>query len=127
MTAPDDAADRPEPIAHEALTAADLPRPRDPFEDVVAFAATFDGYAHFGMEECAAIGNRAVSAFLAEGRLPDGIVGDLDRLRGALFFEARRWLLLEQEPNARVLLYVHALLDAVRDVIRARSQARALD
>lgn len=108
------------PVAHDALTRPHLPGPRDPFEDVIRFAYTFDGYAHFGMEMCAGIGNRAVSHFLQLKALPAWIEGDLDRLRGALYFEARRWILLEREPDARILLYIHALIDGVRDALDGR-------
>lgn len=109
------------PVANEALTRAHVPRPRDPFDAVVRFAYTFDGYARFGMELCAGIGNRAVSHFLERKELPAWIEGDLDRLRGALYFEARRWILLGREPDARVLLYVRALCDAVEDALAASS------
>lgn len=100
------------PIPHEALRRDHLPRPRAPFEEVVRFAYTFDGYARFGMQLCGELGNRAISHFYRHRELPPWLA-DLDRLRGCLFFEVRRWILLEREPDTRALLYVRALLDAI--------------
>lgn len=108
------------PIAHDALTLDDLPHPRDPFDDVVRFAATFDGYAHFGMEMCGEMANRAHKQWLELGSVPGWLEGDLDRLRGCLYFEARRWIRLEREPDTRSLMYVHALIGAVGEVLEER-------
>ncbi len=94
-------------VPHRALTSRDVPDPRAEFDDVVVFAYTYDGYARFGMEGCGALANATVARFLADRTLPD----DLDELRACLFFEARRWIVLEQEPDARARLYVGALLD----------------
>ena len=101
------------PVAHEALTRDHLPHPRDPFEEVVHFAYTFDAYEHFGMSMCGEMANRALKAFLQVGELPAWLTKDLDRLRGCVYFEARRWILLEREPDTRALIYVHALIDAI--------------
>jgi uncharacterized protein YozE (UPF0346 family) len=38
-------------IANDSLDPATFPKRRDPFDRVVKFACTFDGYAHFGMEQ----------------------------------------------------------------------------
>jgi hypothetical protein len=102
-------------LAHDELRREHLPHPRDPFEEVVRFAYTFDGYERFGMRLCGEMANRAASAFVATGELPAWLAGDLDRLRGCLFFEARRWILLEREPDTRALIYVHRLIEAVGD------------
>lgn len=101
------------PIPHVELTLDDLPHPRDPFEEVVRFAYTFDGYARFGMSMCGEMANRALKAYLQLGEPPAWLTGDLDRLRACLYFEARRWILLEREPDTRALVYVHALVDAI--------------
>jgi hypothetical protein len=102
-------------LAHDELRPEHLPHPRDPFEEVVRFAYTFDGYERFGMRLCGEMANRAASGFVATGELPTWLAGDLDRLRGCLFFEARRWILLEREPDTRALMYVHRLIDAIGD------------
>ncbi len=101
------------PVAHDALTRDHLPHPRAPFEEVIAFAYTFDGYERFGMEMCGEMANRAASQWSAGGELPGWLTGDLDRLRGCLYFEARRWIRLEREPDTRALIYVHRLIDAI--------------
>jgi hypothetical protein len=102
-------------LPHLALTRDDLPDPRADFDDIVKFAYTFDGYAHFGMEACAQLGNDTLATYLRERTLPS----DLDSLRGALYFEARRWIVLEAEPDTRARLYVGALLEQMGDVLDA--------
>ena len=109
-----------EPIAHEDLRLDDLPRPREPFDTVVRFAYTFDGYAAFGMEMCGAVANRGRSQWTELGVIPDWLAGDLDRLRASLFFEARRWIVLEREPDTQSLMYVHDLIRVIEDRILER-------
>jgi hypothetical protein len=111
----DPAGEAVRPLAHEELEAERLPHPRAPFEEVVRFAYTFDGYARFGMRLCGEMANRAASRFVEAGELPGWLRGDLDRLRACLFFEARRWILLEREPDTRALIYVHRLIEAIGD------------
>ncbi|MDR9391257.1 MAG: hypothetical protein RI554_04435 [Trueperaceae bacterium] len=129
MDAPDppDAApaddDVVQPIDHDDLRVEHLPHSRDPFDDVVRFAATFDGYAVYGMEMCGEMANRAMAQWEQLGAVPTWLEGDLPRLRGCLYFEARRWIRLEREPDTRSLIYVHALIDAVRDALEARDEA----
>jgi hypothetical protein len=98
-------------VPHRSLVRDDVPDPRDDFETIVAFAYTFDGYAHFGMEACGALANRTLTRFLADRTLP----ADLDELRACLYFEARRWIVLEAEPDTRARLYVGALLDRLAE------------
>jgi hypothetical protein len=98
-------------VPHRALTRADVPDPRADFEAIVAFAYGFDGYARFGLEGCGELANRTLATYLSERRLPD----DLDALRACLYFEARRWIVLEREPDTRARLYVGALLDHLAD------------
>lgn len=115
--------DRPvEPIDHADLTLDDLPRPREPFEAVVRFAYTFDGYAAFGMEMCGAVANRGRSQWTELGEIPTWLAGDLDRLRACIYFEARRWIVLEREPDTQSLMYVHDLIRAVEDDILEREE-----
>jgi hypothetical protein len=105
-------------IANDSLDPATFPKRRDPFDRVVKFACTFDGYAHFGMEQCAEIANTALSTFYHSQDLPD----DVDTLRACLFFEARRWTLYQKEPDNKGLIYIHALIDRLgKQVLRARS------
>jgi hypothetical protein len=97
-------------IANEELDLDVFPQKRDPFDRVVNFAYTFDGYAHYGMEACAALANKTLSTFYHTSILPD----DLNVLRACLFFEARRWTLYKQEPDNKGLIYMHALIDKIK-------------
>lgn len=112
--------DRPAPVPHHALRREDLPGPRAPFEEVVALAYRFDGYRAFGMRLCGEMANRALAAFQRTGELPAWLGHDLDRLRACLYFEARRWIVLEREPDTRSLMYVHRLIATIGDALDAR-------
>ncbi|MGL4609430.1 MAG: hypothetical protein ACRCYY_07060 [Trueperaceae bacterium] len=94
-------------IANEDLDANTFPKRRDPFEKIVQFAYSFDGYAHFGMEKCAEIANATLSTFYHTQALPE----EINVLRGCLFFEARRWTLYQKEPDNKGIIYIHALID----------------
>lgn len=94
-----------------------MPASRAPFEEIVTFAYTFDGYEVLGMERCATLANEAMSAFGRDRSLPN----DLDALRACLFFEARRWIVLEREPDIRSRLYVDALLERIAERAEALS------
>jgi hypothetical protein len=102
-------------VPHRSLTRDDVPDPRADFEDIVAFAYGFDGYARFGLEGCGELANRTLKAYLRDRRLPD----DLDELRACLHFEARRWIVLQQEPDTRARLYLGALLEHLGDRLDA--------
>lgn len=109
-------------VAHDELRRDDLPGPREPFESVIRFAYTFDGYERFGMRLCGEMANRGLSHFLEGGRLPSWLEGDLDRLRACLYFEARRWIRLEREPDTRSLIYVHRLIEAIGSAAEAERE-----
>jgi hypothetical protein len=94
-------------IANEKLEPTTFPKRRDPFDTLVQFAYSFDGYTHFGMETCAELANAALSNFYHSQVLPD----DIDVIRACLFFEARRWTLYKKEPDNKAFIYIHALLD----------------
>jgi hypothetical protein len=117
----EDALTRPDlpitPVPHAALRPETFPQRGAPFEALVAFAYTFDGYERFGMEACAQLANAALSRYYRERALPEP---DFDTLRACLFFEARRWQLHKQEPDTKGLLYMHALIDAIAAACRAR-------
>jgi hypothetical protein len=105
------------PIATEDLASATFPKRGDPFDSIVNFAYSFDGYAHFGTEKCAELANAALSAFYHAQVLPE----DTEILRACLFFEARRWTLYQQEPDNKGLVYIHALLDKLAKRLRVAS------
>jgi hypothetical protein len=94
-------------VANEDLNVNTFPKRRDPFNKIVEFASTFDGYAHFGMNKCAEIANTALSTFYHTQVLPE----DINVIRACLFFEARRWTLYQKEPDNKGLIYIHALID----------------
>jgi hypothetical protein len=98
-------------VPHRALTRHDVPSPRAPFEELIAFAYTFDGYARYGVRGCGELANATLTRFLDERVLG----ADLDTLRACLFFEARRWIVLAREPDTRARLYLGALLAAIED------------
>jgi hypothetical protein len=103
------------PVPHRSLSSDDVPSTRADFDDIVTFAYTFDGYERFGVEACGELANRTLTRFLADRTLP----ADLDELRACLFFEARRWIVLEREPDTRARLYVGALLDHLAERLDA--------
>jgi len=96
-------------VPHYALTRSDVPSLRAEFDDIIAFAYSYDGYERFGLEGCGTLANDTLTRFLATQTLPR----DLDALRACLFFEARRWIVMEREPDTRARLYVGALLEAI--------------
>lgn len=102
-------------IPNSELDISTFPKRRDPFNDIVKFAYSFDGYVHFGMEKCAEICNAALSSFYHSQVLPD----DIDTLRACLFFEARRWSLYGKEPDNKGLIYMHALIDRLEKQVLA--------
>lgn len=101
------------PISNEALPTVSFPERRDPFDVIVDFGFTFNGYEHYGMETCAELCNKALSAYYHHDELPD----DLNLLRACVFFEARRWSLHQQEPDTKGLLYIHALIDKIKQTL----------
>jgi hypothetical protein len=100
-------------IPNEQLDINTFPQRRDPFNTIVEFAYSFDGYAQFGMENCAELCNASLSAFYQSQVLPD----DIDTLRACLFFEARRWTLYGKEPDNKGLIYIHAVIDRLKNKV----------
>jgi hypothetical protein len=94
-------------VANEDLEPSTFPKRRDPFDKIVKFAYSFDGYTHFGMEKCAEIANTTLSTFYHTQVLPE----DISVIRACLFFEVRRWTLYQKEPDNKGMIYIHALID----------------
>jgi hypothetical protein len=105
-------------IATEDLDATTFPKRLDPFNTIVKFAYSFDGYKQFGMERCAEIANTALSTFYHTQILPD----DIDVIRACLFFEARRWTLYQKEPDNKGMIYIHALIDKLEKQLMAKAE-----
>jgi hypothetical protein len=75
-------------ISNADLTLEIVPDPDAPLDRISEFAATFDGYRHWGsFKKCAEIAN-------AERH------DSLTNLRSCLFFEWRRWHHFGDEPDA---------------------------
>lgn len=98
-------------VPHRSLGSDDVPSARADFDEIVTFAYTFDGYERFGATGCGELANATLTGFLDDRTLP----ADLDALRACLFFEARRWIVLEREPDTRARLYVGALLTRIAE------------
>ena len=107
-------------IPNSALTLKDVPAPRSKFAGVISrFALTFDGYTHFG-DRCGKIANEALRQYKETGNLPES----LDDLRTCLFFEQRRWRHFGEEPDAAAMVYIRALLGAIRAAVGAVKRRR---
>lgn len=98
------------PVPHERLAELEFPKRGATFDKIVALAYTFDGYAQFGMETCAAMANTALSRYYRENILPE----DITTLRACLFFEGRRWTLYDQPPDTKASIYIFALIDKIK-------------
>lgn len=101
------------PLSDEALREADFPKRGASFAEIVRFAYTFDGYAHYGMEGCAALANAALSRYYHHQKLP----ATVSELRACLFFEARRWTLYQTLPDTKANLYIFALIDKLKALL----------
>ena len=105
-----------ETIANEDLNASDVPAPGAGFGELGAFALSFNGYDHWGsFEKCAEIGNRWIGEFAERRALPES----LTELRTCLFFEQRRWHHFGESPDGESLVYLRALVDAIRCKVTA--------
>ncbi len=102
-------------VAHFALTAASMPSPRAPWEEIVHFAGSFDGYSVLP-------GDGALQKFVMEGRerfgageeLPEG----LTLRRTALHGEQRANYWSDGEPpSAEEMRYTHELIEGIRRLV----------
>src|SRR3989338_5323388 len=102
---------RGEHIYEAELTSADVPGPTTHWEEIEPFAYSFRGFHHWeSCEKCGEIANRILGAYLDDGSLPDSLTD----LRTALFFEQRRWKHFGVEPDEPSMIYIHALVEAIR-------------
>ncbi len=98
-------------IPNSALKRRHLPRPRAPFNEIVAFACSYDAYAIHGRDRSARLANVAVSDYAKTETIPE----DLEAIRTCLFFEAQRWILWRQEPTNDAHAYIWALIEGIED------------
>lgn len=91
-----------DPIPNESLTTEDIPADDAGWDEVQAFALTFDGYSELGsFEAVAELANRRQPATLTE-------------YRACLFFEQRRWRHFAQMPDEKALEYIRDLVAGIR-------------
>lgn len=89
-----------------------LPSPGADWEEIMEFALRFDGYEYWGsFEKCAKIANEWSDRFARDGSLPD----NLAELRTCLFFEQRRYRHFERAPEGEEMVYIRALVEAIRE------------
>ena len=101
-------------IANHELTLEDVPRTGAGWDVIALFALTFHGYDYHGtVYACGDIANHSYDVFLREGSVP----GTLSDLRTCLFFEQRRYHHFGWDPEEEVMKYIHALVEAVREIL----------
>ena len=94
-----------EEISNAALTLENVPDVDAPMERVSEFAASFNGFKHWGsFEKCAEIANAERHESLTE-------------LRTSLFFEWRRWHHFGDEPDAEAEAQWRGLVSEIRRLI----------
>ncbi|GFP19938.1 hypothetical protein HKBW3S03_01442 [Candidatus Hakubella thermalkaliphila] len=101
-------------ILNSELTEQDLPPSNAEWADIWRFALSFDGYKH--SHKCGKLANATVAAFRKDKSLPKS----LSDLRACLFFEQRRWRHFGEDPDKETMVYIQALIEAIREKVRAR-------
>ena len=93
-------------IGNAELTMGDIPSFKESWAHIEPFALTFDGYAYWGsIEKCAEIASKPPAT--------------LTQLRTWLFFEARRWRHLEQQPDLGSMKRIRAVLFAIKEKVQS--------
>jgi hypothetical protein len=97
---------------HEPVAMVPVPANDASVEDIFRFAMrTYSGYErHGGFDPLGERANRMLARWQADAVLPV----DVDDLRGALFFEARRWRHFGELPDGEDEKYIRALLAQLR-------------
>ncbi len=97
-------------ISDEDLDPRRVPGPDASWDQIEAFALTYDGYTTQGsFEKCAEIAN---------ARRNDSL-GDL---RTCLFFEQRRWRHFGEMPDDESMAYIRGLVDGIRSRLTRPTQ-----
>lgn len=107
------------PVATKNLDPDTFPKRGAGFDEIIKLAYSFDGYAHYGMEACAELANKALSTYYHSEVLPE----DVTELRACLFFEGRRWTLYQTMPDTKANLYIFALIDELKKHLKALKDA----
>lgn len=105
---------RPPHLPDHRLTADTVPPPDAPWEDVVEFGHRYHAYKVAGsLQRVARLTLEAHDRFTDGGEVP----AELQRLRLALFHTVRATH--GDEPSAETERWARALLDGIRDHVRA--------
>jgi hypothetical protein len=106
-----------EKIPNSQLVSSDLPSRRASWNNIIPFAQSFNGYKHWGsVQKCRDVARQGIALHKANQNLNQSLTD----LRTCLFFEARRWKHLEKAPSKSGLVYVHALMEAIRMRVQAK-------
>lgn len=104
-----------ETILNAELEEKDIPLPNADWNVISHFALTFNGYDYWcSPEKCGEIANNWAKAWKKKKLLPDS----LTVLRTCLFFEQRRWRHFGCDPDDDTMVYIHALVEAIRNKIQ---------
>ncbi len=104
-------------IPNSQLISGDIPSRRATWKNIAPFAQSFNGYRHWGsVEKCREVDKQGIALFKANQDLNQSLTD----LRTCLFFEARRWKHLEKTPSKSGMLYIHALVEAIRVRVQSR-------
>jgi hypothetical protein len=104
-------------IPNSQLINGDLPSRRAAWKIISAFAHSFNGYEHWGsVQKCREVAKKGIVLHKSRQILTQSLTD----LRTCLFFEARRWKHLEKNPSKAGLVYVHALVEAIRLHVQAK-------
>jgi hypothetical protein len=104
-------------IPNSQLRNGDLPSRRAAWKNIIPFAHSFNGYEHWGsFKKCREVARQGVALHKANRALNQSLTD----LRTCLFFEARRWKRLDKAPSKAGLLYIYALVEAIRMRVNAK-------
>lgn len=103
-------------IANSGLTEKDIPPSGAKYWGMIdRFALSFDGYKYWGtFEKCADVANKCAHAWHESKTLP----ASLTELRTCLFFQQRLWKHLEDHPDEKAMIYIRALVEAIRSKVQ---------
>jgi hypothetical protein len=104
-------------IPNTLLIEKDIPSRRAAWKNIFLFAHTFNGYKHWGsVKKCHEVARHGIVLHKSQHDLEQSLTD----LRTCLFFEARRWKHLEKNPSKAGLVYVHALVEAIRERVQEK-------
>ena len=107
-------------IPNSLLIEKDIPSRRAAWKNILPFAHTFNGYEYCGsVKKCREVARQGIVLHKSNKDLEQSLTD----LRTCLFFEARRWKQLEKSPNKAALVYIHALVEAIRERVLAKELA----